>query len=114
MKSAPFLLSYIVFEIPANIFTKWLGPGKAIPLYTITFGVLSIAFAFVRSFGAACAVRFLLGVAEAGMFATQFSIHCSQLTFLSLPARYAPRYLVLPVPMVHQGRTGIPDRHVYR
>ncbi|KAJ9106061.1 hypothetical protein QFC20_004123 [Naganishia adeliensis] len=62
-----FYVSYIVFEIPANLFTKWLGPGKAIPIYTTTFGILSIAFAFVQSFGAACAVRFLLGVAEAGM-----------------------------------------------
>ncbi|GHJ89070.1 hypothetical protein NliqN6_5472 [Naganishia liquefaciens] len=62
-----FYVSYIVFEIPANLFTKWLGPGKAIPLYTVIFGVLSIACGFVNTFGAALAVRFLLGVAEAGM-----------------------------------------------
>ncbi|KAJ9093192.1 hypothetical protein QFC21_006509 [Naganishia friedmannii] len=62
-----FYVSYIVFEIPANLFTKWLGPGKAIPLYTITFGVLSIAFGFVNTYGTALAVRFLLGLAEAGM-----------------------------------------------
>lgn len=59
--------SYIIFEIPANLFTKWLGPGKSIPLYTITFGLLSVAFAFVRNKSAAYAVRFLLGLAEAGM-----------------------------------------------
>lgn len=57
---------YIVFEIPANLLTKWIGPGKAIPLYTVSFGVLSVAFAFVRNKAAANAVRFLLGVAEAG------------------------------------------------
>ncbi|KAI5449863.1 hypothetical protein NCC49_003979 [Naganishia albida] len=62
-----FYVSYIVFEIPANLFTKWLGPGKAIPLYTMSFGILSIACGFVNTFGAALAVRFLLGVAEAGM-----------------------------------------------
>jgi hypothetical protein len=50
-----------VFELPANLFTKWFGPGKAIPLYTIIFGVLSIAMAFVKNFGASLAVRFLLG-----------------------------------------------------
>ncbi|KAJ9127761.1 hypothetical protein QFC24_000044 [Naganishia onofrii] len=60
-----FYVSYIIFEIPANLFTKWLGPGKSIPLYTITFGLLSVAFAFVRNKSAAYAVRFLLGVAEA-------------------------------------------------
>ncbi|KAJ9118392.1 hypothetical protein QFC24_006221 [Naganishia onofrii] len=62
-----FYVSYIAFEIPANLFTKWLGPGKAIPLYTITFGVLSIAFGFVNTYGGGLAVRFLLGLAEAGM-----------------------------------------------
>ncbi|KAI5453557.1 hypothetical protein NCC49_005383 [Naganishia albida] len=62
-----FYVSYIVFELPANLFTKWFGPGKAIPLYTIIFGVLSIAMAFVKNFGASLAVRFLLGTAEAGM-----------------------------------------------
>lgn len=50
-----------MFELPANLFTKWFGPGKAIPLYTIIFGVLSIAMAFVKNFGASLAVRFLLG-----------------------------------------------------
>lgn len=62
-----FYVSYIIFEFPANMFTKWLGPGKAIPLYTIIFGVLSIATSFVKTFGASLAVRFLLGASEAGM-----------------------------------------------
>ncbi|KAJ9103636.1 hypothetical protein QFC19_004211 [Naganishia cerealis] len=56
-----FYVSYIIFEFPANMFTKWLGPGKAIPLYTIIFGALSIAMAFVKTFGSSLAVRFLLG-----------------------------------------------------
>jgi MFS family permease len=43
------------------------GPGRAIPLYTIIFGILSIAMAFVTNLGSGCAVRFLLGAAEAGM-----------------------------------------------
>jgi len=43
------------------------GPGRAIPLYTIVFGILSIGMAFVTDLGSGCAVRFLLGAAEAGM-----------------------------------------------
>jgi MFS family permease len=62
-----FYVSYIVFEIPANLFTKWLGPGKCIPLYTFLFGILSLATAFVTNLGTGCAVRFLLGISEAGM-----------------------------------------------
>ncbi|KAG7527481.1 hypothetical protein FFLO_06896 [Filobasidium floriforme] len=62
-----FYISYIAFELPASMFTKWFGPGRAIPLYTIIFGILSIAMAFVTNLGSGCAVRFLLGAAEAGM-----------------------------------------------
>jgi MFS family permease len=93
-------LRYIVFEIPANLFTKWLGPGKAIPLYTIVFGVLSIACGFVNTFGAALAVRFLLGLAEAGELCD--SGYRNQLLSFSTP-RHAARYRLLPVSMVHQG-----------
>lgn len=36
------------------------------------FGGLSIAFAFVKSFGAACAVRFLLGELSANVETSEF------------------------------------------
>jgi MFS family permease len=62
-----FYISYVVFEIPSTMLTKIIGPGKWIPFITFCFGLLSMCTAFVRSYGAAIAVRFLLGVAEAGM-----------------------------------------------
>ncbi|GMK58035.1 hypothetical protein CspeluHIS016_0500670 [Cutaneotrichosporon spelunceum] len=62
-----FYVSYIVFEIPSNIACKWIGPGKWIPAITFGFGLMSMATAFVHSFGSAVAVRFLLGVFEAGV-----------------------------------------------
>lgn len=43
------------------------GPGWFLPLTTVMFGILSIATAFVRTRDQACAVRFLLGVFEAGL-----------------------------------------------
>jgi MFS family permease len=62
-----FYISYIIFEIPSNIACKWLGPGWFLPATTLGFGAMTVAFAFVRSFSSACAVRFLLGIFEAGM-----------------------------------------------
>ncbi|CAN9134284.1 unnamed protein product [Alternaria alternata] len=62
-----FYISYIIFEIPSNIICKWWGPGWFIPAISVGFGVTSLATAFVRTRAQACAVRFLLGVFEAGI-----------------------------------------------
>ncbi|KAF1990707.1 putative MFS transporter [Aulographum hederae CBS 113979] len=62
-----FYISYIIFEIPANIACKWIGPGWFIPAISLGFGICSICTAFVDNFAEASGVRFLLGVFEAGM-----------------------------------------------
>ncbi|KAI2608025.1 putative MFS transporter [Hypoxylon sp. NC1633] len=62
-----FFISYIVMEIPSNLACKWIGPGWFIPFISFGFGVCSLGMAFVRDLPAACGVRFLLGLFEAGM-----------------------------------------------
>lgn len=46
---------------------KLLGPGWFLPATSLGFGVMTVAFAFVRNMHSACAIRFLLGLFEAGM-----------------------------------------------
>ncbi|KAI1420012.1 MFS transporter [Xylaria sp. FL1777] len=62
-----FFISYILFEIPSNLACKWIGPGWFIPAISLGFGISSLGTGFVRTKAAACGVRFLLGVFEAGM-----------------------------------------------
>lgn len=62
-----FYISYIIFEIPATVTCKWIGPGWFLPTTSLLFGIVSIATAFVHSKSAICGVRFLLGIFEAGM-----------------------------------------------
>ncbi|TQW00949.1 MFS transporter [Cordyceps javanica] len=62
-----FYISYILFEIPSNIVCKWIGPGRFIPIATFCFGVLTMCTGLVPNFSALCAVRFLLGIFEAGI-----------------------------------------------
>ncbi|KAI8965144.1 MFS general substrate transporter [Daldinia sp. FL1419] len=62
-----FYISYCLFEVPSNLACKWLGPGWVIPILCLGFGISSLGMAFVRDLPAACGVRFLLGVFEAGM-----------------------------------------------
>lgn len=62
-----FYVSYIIFEIPSNMACKWIGPGRYLPAISVGFGIATVGFAFVRTIGAACGVRFLLGALEAGV-----------------------------------------------
>ncbi|TLD05487.1 uncharacterized protein PgNI_09253 [Pyricularia grisea] len=62
-----FYISYILFEIPATVLCKWMGPGWFLPATSLLFGIASIATAFVHDRAAICGVRFLLGIFEAGM-----------------------------------------------
>jgi len=62
-----FYISYILFEIPANILCKHIGPGWFLPMTTILFGVISIAGAWVNNYSQLAAVRFCLGIAESGL-----------------------------------------------
>jgi hypothetical protein len=108
-------------EAPSQAGCTVIIPGKAIPLYTIVFGILSIAMAFVKNFGASLAVRFLLGyvsfscfvsfvvtespisrAAEAGMLpgmSRSFAVAHSILT--DSDGRY--RYRLLSRSMVYEG-----------
>lgn len=61
-----FYISYIIFELPSNICCKWMGPGWFIPGICFGFGIMSICNGYVQNFSQACAVRFLLGIFEAG------------------------------------------------
>ncbi|KAF5666675.1 major facilitator superfamily transporter [Fusarium heterosporum] len=62
-----FYISYIVFEIPANLLCKYMGPGWFIPLTSLGFGLCSVFTAFVSNVPEICGVRFVLGIFEAGM-----------------------------------------------
>ncbi|KIW64813.1 hypothetical protein PV04_09721 [Phialophora macrospora] len=62
-----FYVGYIVFELPSSFACKYFGPGWWIPSMTIGFGVFSIVTGFCTTIQNASAVRFLLGICEAGM-----------------------------------------------
>ena len=62
-----FYISYIIFEIPATVCCKWMGPGWFLPLTTLGFGLISICTAYVDNKAQLSGVRFLLGIFEAGM-----------------------------------------------
>jgi MFS transporter, ACS family, tartrate transporter len=63
-----FFFGYLVFEIPSNLLLHKIGARIWMARILLTWGVLAMATGFVRNLHELYAVRFLLGVAEAGYF----------------------------------------------
>jgi len=62
-----FFLGYALFEIPSNLLCARFGPRKWIARIMITWGLLSAGMMFVATPTQFYVLRFLLGVAEAGL-----------------------------------------------
>lgn len=66
--SGIFFLGYALFEVPSNLLLARVGPRWWIARIMVTWGVLALAMALVRTPLHFYVLRFLLGVAEAGFF----------------------------------------------
>src|SRR3984957_12729609 len=64
-----FFLAYCLFEVPSNLALFRFGARLWIARIMISWGLLSLATAFIGAAWSFYAVRFLLGLAEAGFFA---------------------------------------------
>ncbi|KAK7181938.1 hypothetical protein DPSP01_009533 [Paraphaeosphaeria sporulosa] len=65
---AVFFVPYVVFEAPSNFAMKFFTPSVWIGRIMISWGIITICTCAVKSFGGLLAIRFFLGVAEAGFF----------------------------------------------
>jgi ACS family tartrate transporter-like MFS transporter len=63
-----FFLGYFLFEVPSNLILLRLGARRWIMTIMIAWGLLSVATAFVTGPATYVAMRFLLGLAEAGFY----------------------------------------------
>src|SRR3954454_16562125 len=68
LRAGIFFWGYFLFEVPSNIILHKVGARIWIARVMITWGIVSAAMAFVQGPTSFYALRFLLGVAEAGFF----------------------------------------------
>lgn len=66
--SSLFFIAYFLFEIPSNLMLQRFGARKWLSRIMITWGLVSMSTAFVKSPESLYVMRFLLGAAEAGFF----------------------------------------------
>jgi len=94
--SGIFFVGYFLFEIPSNLILSKVGARRWIARILLTWGIISGLTAFVWSANSFYAIRFLLGLAEAGYYP-------GIILFLTwwFPAQYRSR-------MISQFMTAIP------
>jgi sugar phosphate permease len=63
-----FFIGYFFFEVPSNVMLKKFGARKWIARIMITWGIVSACMIYVKGELSFDALRFLLGIAEAGFF----------------------------------------------
>jgi MFS transporter, ACS family, tartrate transporter len=68
MAAGAFFWGYVLFEVPSNIILEKLGARLWIARIMITWGIISGATALATGPYSFMAIRFLLGLAEAGLF----------------------------------------------
>ena len=68
MAAGAFFWGYVLLEVPSNIILEKLGARMWIARIMITWGIISGATALARGPISFTAIRFLLGLAEAGLF----------------------------------------------
>jgi MFS transporter, ACS family, tartrate transporter len=66
--SGIFFIGYLLFEIPSNIILQRVGARVWIARIMVTWGIVVIITAFASSAFELAALRFILGIAEAGFF----------------------------------------------
>ena len=61
-----FLVAYALFEVPSNYFLKKMRPSRWIAFLMFSWGSITVGLGGTQSVASVTAVRFLLGVFEAG------------------------------------------------
>jgi MFS family permease len=63
-----FFVSYVAFEIPSNLALRWLKPHRWITIIMVSWSIVMICMGLVHNFAGLAAARFMLGLAEGGLF----------------------------------------------
>ncbi|CAL8582723.1 hypothetical protein XPA_008371 [Xanthoria parietina] len=63
-----FFVTYVIFQPPTTILTRFFGPRIWLATITLAWGVVMICFGFVKDWTALVGLRLLLGVLESGFF----------------------------------------------
>lgn len=89
-----FFIPYVIFQFPANIVIRKLGPAVWLPSLVVCWGATTIGLGFVSDWTQALGCRIVLGVLEAGYYpGCVFLLSCWYLRF-EVQKRFSAFYLL--------------------
>jgi ACS family tartrate transporter-like MFS transporter len=100
-----FFLGYFLFEVPSNLMLEKVGARVWMCRIMVTWGLLSMACAFVQGATSFYVLRFLLGLAEAGLYPgmilymTYWFPQASRARFIALFLAAVPAASVIGAPI---------------
>lgn len=89
-----FFVTYVVFQPPATVIARKLGPRIFLSIITLVWGATMIGFGFVKNFQALSALRVLLGILEAGFFPSSVYLLSTWYTRYEVGRRYSLFYVI--------------------
>jgi len=105
-----FGVAYTLFDIPANwIMKRYVRPSRWLGFLMLSWGILTLGFAWVKNLHTVIVLRFLIGVFEAGFFPGK---HSSKITYRHVANIFSSSYCV-PNHLLVYPRTTIPS-HCFR
>ncbi|KAI9512858.1 MFS general substrate transporter [Russula earlei] len=63
-----FFFPYALFEVPSNLVLRYFRPSRWIPFLVFSWGIVMMCHGFAHNYGDLIVLRFLLGLAEAGLY----------------------------------------------
>ena len=89
-----FFITYVLFQPPATVLTRKIGPRIFLSTITLLWGSVMIAFGFVKHWSALAGLRVLLGVLEAGFFPGCVYLMSTWYSRYDVHKRYSVFYLI--------------------
>jgi MFS family permease len=89
-----FFTTYIVFQPPATVIVRYLGPRVFLSFIVVAWGAVMIGMGFVKTFEAMAAMRIVLGILEAGFFPSCVYLLSTWYTRFDIGKRYSVFYIL--------------------
>jgi MFS family permease len=89
-----FFTTYIVFQPPATVIVRYLGPRSFLSFIVVAWGAVMIGMGFAHTFEALAALRVVLGVLEAGFFPSCVYLLSTWYSRYDIGKRYSVFYIL--------------------
>jgi MFS family permease len=89
-----FFTTYIVFQPPATVIVRYLGPRNFLSFIVVAWGAVMIGMGFADSFHTLAALRVILGILEAGFFPSCVYLLSTWYTRFDIGKRYSCFYIL--------------------